>query len=164
MTRPFPWKCNHCHEREVNPVVAPYAADIEHDGRVYHLSIKDLPILRCGKCGAQQLPDEAQDRLFQELRKQAGLLSPSEIAEKRANLGLSQKAFAQLLGVAKETMCRWESGGQIQQRVMNDFMQAVFAVPELRSYLKKIRGWSDDSYPKTTSAAVEQIPGQTVDK
>jgi putative zinc finger/helix-turn-helix YgiT family protein len=135
MTRPFPWKCPHCRERAVNDVVADYETDIEHDGRVYHVLVKDLSFLQCGKCGTKQLPDEAQDRIFQELRKQAGLLAPSEIAKKRINLGLSQKDFAQLLGVAKETVCRWESGGQIQQRVMNRFMEVVFDVPEARSYL-----------------------------
>jgi putative zinc finger/helix-turn-helix YgiT family protein len=145
MNRPYPWKCPNCRQRAINPAVANYKTDIEHDGRVYHIAVKGLTVLRCDQCGTQQLPDEAQDRLLQELRKKAGLLAPTQITKKRIDLGLTQKDFAQLLGVAKETVCRWESGGQIQQRVMNDFMQALFEVPELRRYLKQRRGWENGS-------------------
>jgi putative zinc finger/helix-turn-helix YgiT family protein len=145
MNRPYPWKCPNCRERALRPRVTNYQADIEHDGRVYHIAVKALPVLRCDHCGTQQLPEEAQERLFQELRRQAGLLAPSQITEKRINLGLSQKDFAKLIGVAKETVCRWESGGQIQQRVMNEFMEAVFDVPELRRFLKRRRGWEEHS-------------------
>ena len=74
------------------------------------------------------------------LRIQAGLYTPAQIAEKRTALGFNQKEFARLLGVAPETVSRWETGAQIQQRVMNDFMRAFFDVPQLRDYLKQLRG------------------------
>ena len=110
MTRPYPWKCRKCHERSVHPVITDYQTVMEHDGRSYQIEVAGLEILRCGNCSAELLPDEAHDRLNAALRSHADLLTPSQIAEKRAFLGLTQKEFARLLGVAAETVSRWETG------------------------------------------------------
>lgn len=140
MNRPFPWKCRECRERAVSPATVDYVTELEHDGRLYPVTVNDLTVLRCEKCGSMQLPDASHERLMVALRRAAGLLTPNQITTRRSALGLNQKAFAQLLGVAPATVCRWESGGQIQQRVMNDFITAFFEVPELRAYLSKVRG------------------------
>jgi putative zinc finger/helix-turn-helix YgiT family protein len=160
MNRPYPWKCHTCHERQVNPVTVDYTADLEHDGRVYPVTVSGLEVLRCGHCGAQVLPHEAGLKLTEALRAQAGLLAPSQIEAKRSALGLSQKDFAYLLGVAPATVCRWENGAQIQQRVMNDFMQAFFDLSELREYLKRLRGGTVALRP--VPAPKPPQPGQTV--
>lgn len=140
MNRPFPWKCRECRERAVSPATVDYVTELEHDGRLYPVTVNDLTVLRCEKCGSMQLPDASHERLMVALRRAAGLLTPNQITTRRSALGLNQKAFAQLLGVAPATVCRWESGGQIQQRVMNDFITAFFEVPELRAYLSKAGG------------------------
>src|SRR5206468_3107983 len=88
IVRPYPWKCRVCRERAVNPVVVDYTAELEHDGRVYPVTVNGLEILRCEKCGAQQLPDAAQGRVFDALRHQAGLLTPAQITAGREALGL----------------------------------------------------------------------------
>ncbi len=157
MTRPYPWKCRNCRERRVVPVTADYSADMEHDGRVYPVTVKDLEILQCENCNARTLPDAAYARLTDELRRAAGLFTPSQIAAKRAGLGLSQKEFARLLGVAEATVSRWETGGQIQQRVMNDFMRAFFDLPPLREYLRRLRG-GPPAVPDL-SASPEEVKG-----
>jgi putative zinc finger/helix-turn-helix YgiT family protein len=124
----------------MRPATIDYSAEMEHDGRAYTVTVPSLDVLLCDQCPAKVLPDASYERLADALRRQASLLMPSEIVAKRTGLGLNQKDFAQLLGVAPETVSRWETGGQIQQRVMNDFMRAVFDVPELREYLKGLRG------------------------
>jgi putative zinc finger/helix-turn-helix YgiT family protein len=129
---------------------------MEHDGRAYSVAVNNLAVLRCERCGAQVLPDESYARLTDSLRVQDGLLLPAQIAEKRRALGLSQKDFAELLGVAAETVSRWESGGQIQQRVMNDFMQAFFDLPALREYLMRKRGMA----PATPQTVPTSLPAQ----
>ncbi len=154
--RPYPWKCGKCRERRVNPVTVDYRAELEHDGRTYPVACRNLEILRCEACGNEMLPDEAYAKLNEALRFHAGLLMPSQIAEKRMALGLSQREFARLLGVASETVCRWENGGQIQQRVMNDLMNAFFKVPELREYLRRLRGLQ----PGVPQVAVQAIPSR----
>lgn len=131
--------CPKCKERALLPAQVNYRAVLDHDGRVYEIKVPNLNVLRCRRCRNIVLPDEASDRLTENLRTQAGLMSPAEIAMNRKRLGLSQKELAVMMGVAPETVCRWESGGQIQQRVMNEFLLAFFHVPGLRDYLAQRR-------------------------
>src|SRR5258708_30116776 len=133
-------KCPTCREGTRKLVTADHTSEMEHDGRAYPISVRGIEMFICDRCGAKLLTDAARDRLEHELRRQAGLLQPAEIEAKRKALKLSQKDFAHFLGVASATVSRWETGAQIQQRVMNDFMKAFFEVPELRRYLKRLRG------------------------
>jgi putative zinc finger/helix-turn-helix YgiT family protein len=124
---------------------------MEHDGRSYSLTVPNLAILECEACHERVLSDEAFAKVVDELRRKAGLLFPAEIREKRQQLGLKQGQFAELLGVAKETVSRWETGGQIQQRVMDDLIRAFFDLPELRDYLRERRGLSPTETSKWTA-------------
>jgi transcriptional regulator with XRE-family HTH domain len=133
-------KCHQCKERAVDLVKADHFARLEHDGREYSFTVKQLDILRCANCGYELVPPDSFDVLAEEMRLRAGLLTPAQIVAGRNRLGLSQCKFAALLGVAGATVNRWENGGQIQQRVMNDWMQAVFDLPVLQDYLMRKRG------------------------
>ena len=133
-------KCATCREGVLTPTTLDYTAEMEHDGRAYTVTVHNLDVLICDRCRAKVVPDESYARLADELRRQAGLLMPSEISRRREQLGLSQQDFACLLGVAAATVSRWETGAQIPQRVMSDFMQAFFDLPELQEYLKRRRG------------------------
>jgi putative zinc finger/helix-turn-helix YgiT family protein len=62
-------------------------------------------------------------------RREARLLTPEEIREGREKLGLTQKQFANLLGVGEATVSRWETGTQIQQRAMDRFLRVCLARP-----------------------------------
>jgi putative zinc finger/helix-turn-helix YgiT family protein len=140
MNRPYPWKCSKCRERLVYPVTVNYSTELEHDGRVYKVAVNGLEVLRCENCGTEIVPDESYQKLTDALRRQAGLLMPAEITAKREALGLKQKELAQYLSVAPETVSRWETGGQIQQRAMNVLLRAFFEVPELREHLRRSHG------------------------
>jgi putative zinc finger/helix-turn-helix YgiT family protein len=145
MTRPYPWKCRSCGKQSLKPVVVDYTTEMEHDGRLYSLMVPNLEILECEACRSRVLPEAALAAVVDKLRAEAGLMTPAEIREKRRRLGLTQEQLANYLRVAKETVSRWETGGQIQQRVMNDFLRAFFEVPELRAYLAELRGYEADS-------------------
>ena len=133
-------KCATCREGALTPTTLDYTAAMEHDGRSYTVTVPGLEVLICDKCQARALPDGSYESLADELRRQAGLLMPSEIARRREQLGLSQKDLACLLGVAPATVARWETGAQLQQSVLNEFLQALFDVPELQEYLRRRRG------------------------
>ncbi len=160
MKRPYPWKCHTCHERHVEPVRVDYSTDLTHDSRLYHVTVKDLDILRCANCQVQILLDEAYEKLMDALRFQVGLYTPAQLAEKRTALGFNQKEFARLLGVAPETVSRWETSAQIPQRVLNDFMRAIFDVPQLRDYLKRLRATPPGSIT-TFSSLIPMSAGET---
>jgi putative zinc finger/helix-turn-helix YgiT family protein len=135
MGRPFPWKCRTCGKVAVHEAVTDYATEMEHDGRAYSLNIPSLTVLECKNCLARVLPDEALGKVTDALRTKVGLLSPEAIREKRKLLGLNQEQLANHLNVAKETVSRWETGGQIQQRAMDLLLRLFFGVPEVRSFL-----------------------------
>jgi putative zinc finger/helix-turn-helix YgiT family protein len=56
-------------------------------------------------------------------------LALEEIRQGREKLALTQKQFANLLGVGEATVSRWETGAQIQQRAMDRFLRVCRASP-----------------------------------
>jgi len=138
-TRPFPWKCGKCRQREVYPLEEDYTTEVVHDGRSYTVRVPALRIFRCRNCGEVVLDTEANRQISQAFRRQAGLLAPEEIRQKREALGLTQKQVAERLEVAAATLCRWETGGQIQQRSLDKLLRLFFDLPEVRSFLTSRR-------------------------
>src|SRR5205807_6662915 len=110
--QPFPWRCFECGAKEVYPKATAYKTTIKHDGHAYAISIPDLEIPTCRKCGAQTFAVGDDDRIIAALRAEVGLLAPEEIQRQRALLGMTQQDLAEQLGVAKETISRWETGGK----------------------------------------------------
>ena len=155
----LPYKCASCRERAVIPVtLSSYTADLEHDGRAYAVAVSDLDVLRCGHCGNQVIPDDSFDRLTIELRRQAGLLAPGEIKGNRDRLHLTQKALAGHLRVSESTLCRWETGGQIQQRAMDLLMRLYFDIPQVREHLAT--GCSSETFVSPGPVSVKAIEKQ----
>ena len=116
-----------------------YTVAIDHDGRKYFVSIPNLSVPKCSNCGSISIDDEADSQIEAAFRQEAKLLTPRAIRAGREAEGLTQQAFADLLGVAASTLSRWETGAQVQQRVMNDYLQAFFELPALRQYLGRLR-------------------------
>ena len=112
-----------------------YATTIEHDGRSYRVEIPGFTVPQCGFCQAISIDDEADRQISTAFRREARLLSPEEIRQGRAKLGLTIKQFADMLGVNEATVSRWESGAQIQQRSLDQFLRLCFATPSAVSVL-----------------------------
>jgi putative zinc finger/helix-turn-helix YgiT family protein len=130
--RPFPWPCGNCLQDEVYPETVPYTIDVKHDGCVYHLEIPNLRIPKCRACGELTFSNSVDDQIAQALRALVGLLTPEQIRSGREALGLRSKELAEKLGTAAETISRWERGGSIQSRAMDNLLRVYFAVPEVR--------------------------------
>jgi len=58
-----------------------------------------------------------------------------QIRENRDELGLSQRELADHLGVAVETISRWENGALTQTRAMDRYLRLYFSVPAVRAAL-----------------------------
>src|SRR5436305_13599365 len=111
--RPFPWRCLECKAKEVFPKATDYETTVKHDGRSYTIRIPDLAIPTCRNCNAQTFSVGDDERIAAALREQLGLLAPTQIHQQRARLGLNQQELAEQLGVAKETISRWETAALI---------------------------------------------------
>ncbi len=147
--RPFPWKCRTCGKQAVTRAVVTYETEREHDGRSYAIVVPYLEVFECGECHARLLSDESREKVTDALRTKAGLLTPKEIREYRRGLSLTQEQLANCLRVAKETVSRWETGGQIQQRAMDLLLRLFFGPPSVRAALagelenESYQGWID---------------------
>ena len=116
-------------------VCGPYSTKIKHDGQTYAIDLAEVEFYRCEECGKIILPDEADVAIGREYRRVAGLLTPEEIRGKREELALTQRQLAERFGVAVETLERWESGDQIQQKAFDGWLRAFFDLPPLQHYL-----------------------------
>jgi putative zinc finger/helix-turn-helix YgiT family protein len=137
--RPFPWLCFECNALEVFPQATDYTTTRKHDGRAYTIRIPDLAIPTCRKCGAQSFSVGDDERIIAALRAQLSLLTPQEIQERRGQLELNQQEMAEQLGVAKETISRWETGALIQSRAMDNLLRLFFESEEVRRLLRQRR-------------------------
>jgi DNA-binding transcriptional regulator YiaG len=147
--RKYPIRCIECGQKEVRPAVIPYSLKKNHDGRLYDLHVPDLQVIQCGKCGAVYTSNDADEQICAALRAELHLLSPDEIRDNLALLKLNQKDFAEVLGVAAESVSRWVTGMIIQSKAMDNLMRLFFSVPNARRFL---RGRT----PVRKGAAVEQ--------
>jgi len=133
--RPFPWRCRHCGTKEVAMTTTEYTVDVQHDGRLYTLTVPDLNIPACGACGEKVFSEQVDRQVNEALRAHLKLLSPAQIREAIGRLDLSQKEFAQRLGIAEATLSRWLNETQIQSRSMDNLLRVFFALPQVRTVL-----------------------------
>jgi HTH-type transcriptional regulator/antitoxin MqsA len=139
--RPFPWRCPRClREDAVDLQTMPYTATIAHDGREYTLEIPEIQIPQCRSCKelilTHRVEERIRDALRPALRAHLHLLTPEQIRRGREALNFSQAKLAERLGVASETISRWETGNLIQSRAMDNLLRVYFAIPEVRAVLR----------------------------
>lgn len=95
------------------------------------MNVKNVPInikakgAFCDQCHHQifdrDLDNEALLIAYHEYRNEKGLLQPEEIKQIRMKYGLSQVAFARLLGFGEKTIARYE-GGSLQDEAPNSLI------------------------------------------
>lgn len=135
--KPFPWRCPNCGQRAVQPATVDHVARIRYEGKLHHVRVPQLECTRCEACGERFFGARSDEQIAAALRAQLGLLSPEQIRAERKRLDLTQKELAEALGVAPETISRWESGLMIQSRAMDRFLRVLFNFPRVRTWLRR---------------------------
>lgn len=100
--------------------------------------------LRCTQCGeivfrfsqAQAMERAAVDLV----RREEGLLAPSEIEAIRAQYGLSQAAFEQLIHAGPKTVTRWERGTVAPNGTADTLLRILRDRPDVVGQLARERG------------------------
>jgi putative zinc finger/helix-turn-helix YgiT family protein len=109
-------ECRHRLERKTTEVVGSV------HGKEVAVNTEALVCVNCGfKTVRTEHMGEFALRVADAYRVQHGLLTSSEIRDRRLNLGMSQQQFANYLGVGVASVKRWELG-QVQDEAMNTLM------------------------------------------
>ena len=112
--------CPQCEKRKLRPEMATLPGATH--GESFEL-LSDA--LCCPNCGFKTVPLEKMGdfalRIADAYRAKHGLLTSSQIKDRRLDLGMSQQQFAAYLGVGSSSVKRWELG-HIQDKAMNDLI------------------------------------------
>jgi putative zinc finger/helix-turn-helix YgiT family protein len=71
------------------------------------------------------LTPEAEEMIEETKARHMGLLTPSEIRQLRAKLGLTQAELSELLKIGAKTWTRWETGSQRPSRSLNLVLRSL---------------------------------------
>jgi len=100
--------------------------------------------LRCTACGEivfHLYKAEAMERAAVDLvRREEGLLAPAEIEAIRAQYGLSQAAFEQLIHAGPKTVTRWERGSVAPNGTADTLLRILRDEPGVVERLARERG------------------------
>ena len=121
------------------------------------LSVR-TPVMRCAHCAWETLGPGQVDALrvatADAYRHKHGLLTSGQIRAARLACGLSQRAFADALGVGQASVPRWESW-QVQEFVYDDAIRR-FAVRAALRALPTVRVLADHVRMHATTTSVAQ--------
>jgi transcriptional regulator with XRE-family HTH domain len=81
------------------------------------------------------LDSEAMDQLGEVFLRQIDLLSPQQIRDLRLQSKLTQQELADASGVSEAAVARWEEGGQMQTRSLDNLLRLFFGMPQVRQIL-----------------------------
>ena len=117
--------------------VIDYRSSVVLDRTTYDIHVPALAIRVCDSCGEQFFGDAANETIERAICSAAGLLHAGDIADGRRVLGIRRKTeLARLIGVAPETIGRWEAGHIVQSRLADRMLRLFFAVPQARWFLE----------------------------
>jgi putative zinc finger/helix-turn-helix YgiT family protein len=171
-------KCAECGEAMT---VEPNAVLRYKLGGLPHVELHGVELRKCGACGNEDVSIPRIGQLHRVLAEafvtQHRMLAPAEIRFLRKHLGLSGADFAQRMGVARETVSRWEAGAQPMGAVADRLLRLLvvshepsesYAVDDLLQQLDdtpapdrlasvalwnvKGQGWSAQERPSTELA------------
>lgn len=112
----------------------------EHEINGVRFSVQDThyACLTCGEALDDPAVPDSMDPVFDEYRRVARTLLPEQVREIRERAGLSQVAFATLLGMSPATINRYEMGAPIA--IKEDNLLRMAGIPSALRMLMRQRG------------------------
>jgi len=137
-------------------------------GGLPHVELHGVEVTRCEACGKESLGIPRIGQLHRLIAhafvRQKRMLAPVEIRFLRKHVGLSGADFAQMMGVARETVSRWETGANTMGAVADRLLRLIVVTQEpSESYAVDdlLRGLNDMPAPdKLVGVAVENRQGK----
>jgi len=165
-----PTTCPNCGERDLS-------ARTDTEKFVYGAG-KDLAnlqatvqIYRCGKCGFEFTDERSSEARHDAVCRHLKVMTPKEIVALRERYQLSQTEFAELSGIGKASLARWETGLVIQNQSIDNLLYLLFkdeniealkarykAAPKVQP-AKAVSGNIFEFKPRFQRIAVAEEPG-----
>ena len=118
----------------------------------------------CGKCGQAVFDEQRDEGVMREVyaayRRQESLLSPQEIKDIRDRYRLSQRSFAELLGMSEATINRYENGA-LQAQTHDNAIRACRDLEYVRGLLSRrghlLSAWQRTRAEKALAGAANSV-------
>jgi putative zinc finger/helix-turn-helix YgiT family protein len=139
-------RCPLCGHFPLRPVLEDRTFDYgtEEDDRVTVHALQ-VPLEVCDGCGEKYSGPEAAKVEHAAICRTLGLPTPAEIIALRERLSLSQAEFADLTGIGKATLSRWERGRLLPSRGLARYLQLLARNPRNLDLLKELTAESNPS-------------------
>jgi HTH-type transcriptional regulator/antitoxin MqsA len=104
------------------------------------ITVKGVWVEKCASCGEMVFPSESSRYVDQVLAEETEQLTPAQMKEIRARLGVDQTQMSEILGLGDRTYHRWEKGTQYPSRSMCYYIRILGRFPTVFDWLGK-REW-----------------------
>lgn len=128
-------QCLECGKHGLVETTIDHTATMRYEGTNYQVRVPELMAYVCPGCKAVEFQDGARRQLGDAFCAVLGLMTPAHLRHCREALKVTQRELADVLGIAAESISRWESGVVVQSRAYDRFLRTYFYVPEAREYL-----------------------------
>lgn len=122
-------------------------------------------VCTCSVCHTEiwdaELDDENLTQAYQKYREIKGLLTPEEIKSIRQHYGLSQTAFAKVLGLGEKTIARYENGS-LQDEAQNNLILLARDPVNFRLLYSRMNDQSEENFEVTTDAVYRLFVPQAI--
>lgn len=103
-------------------------------GGLPHVELHGIEVSRCGSCGKETVGIPRMGQLHRLLAEtfvmQHGMIAPVELRFLRKHIGLSAGDLARRMGVARETVSRWETGASPMGAVADRLLRLLVITHE----------------------------------
>ncbi len=130
-------RCPICGKGKLEPQVRTERFEYGEGRRKVSVEAKDVPIEICTECTEVFSGPEAARIRQEAICRALHLLTPNEIRAAREQFGLSQEEFAELTGIGKATISRWERGWLLQNKAMDHYLRLLIAKPDNLEFLRQ---------------------------
>ena len=116
-----PMSCPNCGERKLSArkEVENFVYGAGKDAANLHAMVE---IHHCDQCGFEFTDERSSEARHEAVCRHSKVMTPKEIVALRERYQLSQTDFAEVSGIGKASLARWETGLVIQNRSIDNFL------------------------------------------
>lgn len=149
-----PTECPECENGTIQSVTEDYVLRTS-DGNV--ITVPRVELHRCDACGLLLIPAASSRYISEYEARETEQLTCKELHAIFERSDLTQKDFAEALGLGEKTFHRWLKGTQVVSRSMGYYLRAMDRFPEAFDWVKT-RGWRKPERQAPNQTAESRFP------